>query len=206
MGDRLRRRPQACASVSTATPTTAGTARCVPARRPRRTPLWPLVPAPVLEHARSLDVDDLYPRDLLPAGAGVDRRADARRRAGAGRLLVGAPLAGRRVPRARRGPDAGGRGSPRALGRRGRAAGSPGDAHHARQPRVAGHGAGATCWSTGSSSPPAAPRTAAAEVGVRLAIENHGDLRAQDILEVIERTGADQPGRDAGQRQPHPGR
>ena len=30
----------------------------------------------------------------------------------------------------------------------------------------------------------------AARVGLRLAIENHGDLRAQDILEIIERTGA----------------
>ena len=30
----------------------------------------------------------------------------------------------------------------------------------------------------------------AAEVGVRLAIENHGDMRAEDILEVIERTRA----------------
>ena len=30
----------------------------------------------------------------------------------------------------------------------------------------------------------------AAEVGISLAIENHGDLRAEDVLEVIERTGA----------------
>jgi sugar phosphate isomerase/epimerase len=30
----------------------------------------------------------------------------------------------------------------------------------------------------------------AAEVGLALAIENHGDVRAEDVLEVIERTGA----------------
>ena len=41
------------------------------------------------------------------------------------------------------------------------------------------------------------------EVGVKLAIENHGDLRAQDLLEVIERVGLPEPGRDPGQRQPH---
>ena len=76
---RVRRRCRGdipgCASVSTATPTTAGTVRCAPARRrPTREP-WPIEPRPVLEHARSLDVDDLYLETCyLPEPETIDDR------------------------------------------------------------------------------------------------------------------------------------
>ena len=55
---------------------------------------------------------------------------------------------------------------------------------------VARHGARGGAGRPARSRPPAGRRSGPREVGLRLAIENHGDLRAEDLLEVIERVGS----------------
>ena len=174
---------------------------------PAVAPPWPLEPSPVLAHARALAVDDLYLETCyLPEPEAIDRRRCSRRRARCGSASRGGipwpagafhGLDGGRTPAAED-----------HLARWIAAAarlGHPVMRITLGSPGVAWHGARAASWWTGSSSPPAAPRSARGEVGLELAIENHGDLRAQDMLEVIERSGCRQPGRDAGQREPHPG-
>jgi 3-oxoisoapionate decarboxylase len=161
--------------------------------RPGETPtthaLWPLMPAPVLEHARSLGVDDLYLETCyLPEPETLDAVA-----LDAGQVRVGFSWGHPWPAGAFHGLD-GGR-TPAA------------EAHLARWATAAarlGHPVMRITLGSPASrgTEPAQvlvdrliePTRRAAEtaqtLGLRLAIENHGDLRAQDILEVIERTGA----------------
>ena len=151
-------------------------------------------------HARRPGGGRPVPRDLLPPGTRDDRRGDARRppaRASAS--------ASRGVIRGRTAHSmastAAGRPAPRSTWRAGstRAArsGPPGACASPWAARVEGRRSRPRCsWSV-SSARHARAAERAAEAGVRLAIENHGDLRAQDILEIIERVGRPEPGRHA---------
>lgn len=150
---------------------------------------WPLVPAPVLEHARRLGVDDLFLETCyLPEPETIEAPM-----LDAGGVRVGFSWGHPWPEGAFHGLD-GGR-TPAA------------EDHLARWIAAAarlGHPVMRITLGSPASrgTEPAdvlvdrlvAPTRRAAEraaaVGVRLAIENHGDLRAQDVLEVIERTGA----------------
>ena len=150
---------------------------------------WPLGPAPVLAHARSLLVDDVFLETCyLPEPEAID----------AGMLHAGPVRTG--FSWGHPWPDGafhgldGGR--------------TPAAEDHLARWIAAAARLGHPCMRITLGSPasrgtePASvlvdrliepTRRAAeraAEVGLALAIENHGDLRAEDVLEVIERTGA----------------
>lgn len=148
---------------------------------------WPLVPGPVLEHAVRLGVDDLFLETCyLPEPETIDAPMLE-----AGDVRVGFSWGHPWPEGAFHGLD-GGR-TPAA------------EDHLARWIAAAarlGHPVMRITLGSPASrgSEPAAvlvdrlvaPTRRAAErageVGLRLAIENHGDLRAEDVLEVIERT------------------
>jgi sugar phosphate isomerase/epimerase len=154
---------------------------------------WPLAPAPVLAHARSLDVDDLFLETCyLPEPETIDGPMLE-----AGRVSTGFSWGHPWPAGAFHGLD-GGR-TPAA------------ERHLARWTAAAarlGHpvmritlGSPASRGSEPADvlvdrlvAPTRRAAEAAARVGLQLAIENHGDLRAEDILEIIERTGADNLG------------
>lgn len=151
--------------------------------------VWPLVPAPVLAHARDLGVDDLFLETCyLPEPETIDGPMLE-----AGPVRVGFSWGHPWPDGAFHGLD-GGR-TPAA------------EDHLARWIDAAarlGHPVMRITLGSPASrgTEPAAllvdrliePTRRAAEradaVGLALAIENHGDLRAEDVLEVIERTGA----------------
>ena len=175
--------------------------------RPGETPTdgeaWPIDPRPVLEHARSLDVDDLYLETCyLPDPERIDDRM-----LDAGPVRVGFSWGHPWPAGAFHGLD-GGR-TPAA------------EVHLARWVTAAarlGHRVMRITLGSPASrgTEPASvlvnrliePTRRAAEVAaradLRLAIENHGDLRAQDILEDDRADRRLEPGRHARQRQPHP--
>lgn len=151
--------------------------------------LWPIDPRPVLEHARSLAVDDLFLETCyLPEPEAIDAPT-----LDAGPVRVGFSWGHPWPAGAFHGLD-GGR--------------TPGaEDHLARWIAAAarlGHpvmritlGSPASRGTEPANvlidrliGPTRRAADTAGEVGLRLAIENHGDLRAQDILEIIERTGA----------------
>jgi sugar phosphate isomerase/epimerase len=152
---------------------------------------WPPDPSPVLAHARSLEVDDLFletcylpapetitPDTLAPVGAvrvgfswghpwppgasfhGLDGGRTPAAEDDLARWIAAAARLGHPVMRITLGTPAS-RGTEPAA---------------ALVDRLV--------------APTRRAAERAAEVGLRLAIENHGDLRAEDILEVIERSGA----------------
>jgi 3-oxoisoapionate decarboxylase len=157
---------------------------------PAVAPPWPLVPGPVLEHARSLAVDDLFletcylpepeaitPELLAPAGPvnvgfswghpwpeGAFHGLDGGRTPAAedhlARWIALAARLGHPVMRITLGSPASRGTEPAAV---------LVDRLIAPSARAAEH---------------------AAAAGVKLAIENHGDLRAQDLLEILERVGS----------------
>jgi sugar phosphate isomerase/epimerase len=157
---------------------------------PAVAPPWPLVPAPVLEHARSLAVDDLFLETCyLPEPEAITPELLAP----AGPVNVGFSWGHPWPEGAFHGLD-GGR-TPAA------------EDHLARWIALAarlGHPVMRITLGSPASrgTEPAAvlvdrliaPTARAAErasaVGIKLAIENHGDLRAQDLLEVLERVGS----------------
>ncbi len=151
---------------------------------------WPLEPAPVLEHARSLAVDDLYLETCyLPEPETIS----AGTLAPAGEVRVGFSWGHPWPAGAFHGLD-GGR--------------TPAAEDHLARWIVAAARLGHPVMRITLGSPasrgtePAAvlvdrliaPTRRAAErgeaAGVRLAIENHGDLRAEDLLEILERVGS----------------
>lgn len=151
-------------------------------------PAWPFLPAPVLAHAERLGVDDLYLETCyLPEPEAIDPPMLACGRANVG-LSWGHPWPDGRY----HGLDGGrSKGAEEDLARWIAAAGRLG------QPVMR-----ITLGSPASrGSEPASELVArliepvrraadrAAEVDLRLAIENHGDLRAEELLEVIERAG-----------------
>jgi len=156
---------------------------------PGSTPPWPLEPAPVLAHARALAVDDLYLETCYlpePETITIDTLAPA------GPVRVGFSWGHPWPAGAFHGLD-GGR-TPAA------------EDHLARWITAAarlGHpvmritlGSPASRGTEPASvlvdrliAPTRRAAERAAEVDLKLAIENHGDLRAQDVLEVIERVG-----------------
>ena len=150
---------------------------------------WPIDPRPVLDHARSLAVDDVFletcylPEPEIidarmldagpvrvgfswghpwPAGAfpGLDGGRTPAAEVHLGRWIVAAARLGHPVMRI--------------------TLGSP--ASRGTEP--------AQVLVDRLIEPTRRAADRAAAVGLQLAIENHGDLRAQDILEIIERTGA----------------
>ncbi len=150
---------------------------------------WTLVPGTVIEHARSLAVDDLYLETcylpepeaidgpMLDGGAlrigfswghpwpegafhGLDGGRTPAAETHLARWITAAARLGHRVMRITLGSPASRGTEPAAV----------------LVDRLVG--------------PTRRAAERAADVGLQLAIENHGDLRAEDVLEVIERTGA----------------
>lgn len=156
---------------------------------PAAGPPWPLEPSPVLEHARTLGADDLYLETCyLPEPETIT----AETLAAAGPVTVGFSWGHPWPADAFHGLD-GGR-TPAA------------EDHLARWIALAarlGHpvmritlGSPASRGTEPASvlvdrliAPTRRAAERAGEVGLALAIENHGDLRAQDVLEIIERVG-----------------
>ena len=152
-------------------------------------PVWPPEPSRILAHARSLAVDDLYLETCyLPEPETIT----AETLAPAGPVRVGFSWGHPWPAGAFHGLD-GGR-TPAA------------EDHLARWIAAAARRATRSCasrsarrrpgapsrppsWWTGSIAPTRRAAERAGEVGLALAIENHGDLRAQDVAEVIERVG-----------------
>ncbi len=160
-----------------------------PGETPTQHTVWPLSPAPVLEHARSVSVDDLFLETCyLPEPETLDAAT-----LDAGPVRVGFSWGHPWPSGAFPGLD-GGR-TPAAEGHLARWATAAARLGHPVMRITLGS-------PTSRGTEPAqvlvdrliAPTRRAAEfaaaLGLRLAIENHGDLRAQDILEIIERTGA----------------
>ncbi len=154
--------------------------------RPIDGPTWPLLPGPVLAHVQRLDVDDLYLETCyLPEPEDIDRRL-----IDGGRVNVGFSW-GHPWPDGRYHGLDGGR-SPGAEEELARWIATAGRFGHAVMRITLGSPA-----SRGSE--PSAQLVArliepvrraadrAAAIGLRLAIENHGDLRAHELMEVVER-------------------
>ena len=148
------------------------------------------MPAPVLEHARSLAVDDLFLETCyLPEPETIDAR-DAR---AGGPVRVGFSWGHPWPAGAFHGLD-GGR-TPAAEDHLARWIAAAARLGHPVMRITLGSPASrgtepAQVLVDRLIEPTRRAADRAAEVGLQLAIENHGDLRAQDILEIIERTGA----------------
>jgi 3-oxoisoapionate decarboxylase len=157
---------------------------------PAAGPAWPLEPSPVLAHARALGVDDLFletcylpepeaitPDMLAPSGPvrvgfswghpwpegafhGLDGGRTPAAEADLARWIDVAARLGHPVMRI--------------------TLGSP--ASRGTEP--------AAVLVDRLVAPTARAAERAARAGIRLAIENHGDLRAEDLLEVLERVGS----------------
>lgn len=157
---------------------------------PAVAPPWPLEPSPVLAHARSTGADDLYLETCyLPEPEAITPETLA----SAGAMRVGFSWGHPWPAGAFHGLD-GGR--------------TPAAEDHLARWIACAAGLGHPVMRITLGSPasrgtePAAvlvdrliaPTARAAEraaaVGLRLAIENHGDLRAADLLEVLERVGS----------------
>ncbi len=156
---------------------------------PTAHPIWPLMPAPALAHARSLLVDDIFLETCyLPEPETLDAGT-----LDAGPVRVGFSWGHPWPVGAFHGLD-GGR-TPAAEDHLARWAAAAVRFGHPIMRITLGSPA-----SRGTEpahvlvdrlvEPTRRVAEAAAALGLRLAIENHGDLRAQDILEIIERTGA----------------
>lgn len=150
---------------------------------------WPLVPAPVLEHARSLGVDDVFLETCyLPEPEVIDASM-----LDAGGVRVGFSWGHPWPEGAFHGLD-GGR-TPAAEDHLARWIGAAARLGHAVMRITLGSPASrgtepAAVLVDRLIGPTRRAAERAAEVGLRLAIENHGDLRAEEVIEIIERTGA----------------
>ena len=151
--------------------------------------IWPLVPDPVLVHARSLGVDDLFLETCyLPEPELLDERV-----LDAGSVRVGFSWGHPWPAGAFHGLD-GGR-TPAAEDHLARWIAAAARLGHPVMRITLGSPASrgtepAQVLVDRLIEPTRRAAEAAAGFSLRLAIENHGDLRAQDILEIIERTGA----------------
>jgi 3-oxoisoapionate decarboxylase len=152
-------------------------------------PAWPLEPGPVLEHARSLGVDDIFLETCyLPDPETIS----AETLSPAGPVSVGFSWGHPWPEGAFHGLD-GGR-TPAAEGHLARWIALAANLGHPVMRITLGSPA-----SRGTEpervlvdrliDPTRRAGERAAEVGLDLAIENHGDLRAESIMEIIERTG-----------------
>ncbi len=164
-----------------------------PGEMPAAKEPWLLDPRPVLDHARSLDVDDLYLETCyLPDPERIeDRMLDA------GPVRVGFSW-GHPWPSGQFHGLDGGR-SPGAEVDLARWVAAAARLGHRLMRITLGSPASrgtepANVLVDRLVEPTRRAAEMAARVELRLAIENHGDLRAQDILEIIERTGADNLG------------
>ncbi len=165
--------------------------------RPGETPIaaapWPSDPRPVLDHARSLGVDDLYLETCyLPDPEVIDGRVLA-----AGNVRVGFSW-GHPWPQGQFHGLDGGR-SPGAEVELDRWITAAARLGHPVMRITLGSPASrgtepARVLVDRLIDPTRRAAETAANVGLQLAIENHGDLRAEDILEIIDRTGADNLG------------
>jgi sugar phosphate isomerase/epimerase len=150
---------------------------------------WPVGPAPVLAHARALDVDDLFLETCyLPEPETIDAPM-----LDAGPVRVGFSWGHPWPEGAFHGLD-GGR-TPAAEDDLARWIGAAARLGHQVMRITLGTPASrgtepASVLVDRLIAPTRRAAERAAEVGLALAIENHGDVRAQDVLEVIERTGA----------------
>jgi len=160
-----------------------------PGETPTAHPVWPLMPAPVLEHARSLGVDDLYLETCyLPEPETLDAGT-----LDAGPVRVGFSWGHPWPVGAFHGLD-GGR-TPAAEDHLARWAAAAARLGHPTMRITLGSPASrgtepAQVLVDRLVEPTRRAAAAAERLGLQLAIENHGDLRSQDILEIIERTGA----------------
>jgi 3-oxoisoapionate decarboxylase len=157
---------------------------------PAIAPPWPLVPGPVLEHARSLAVDDLFLETCyLPEPETITPELLAP----AGPVNVGFSWGHPWPAGAFHGLD-GGR-TPAAEDHLARwidlaaALGHPFMRITLGSPASRGTEPAAVLVDR-LIAPTARAAERATKAGLKLAIENHGDLRAQDVLEVIERVGS----------------
>ena len=167
------------------------------ARRRRRTRRGRSEPGPVLRHAGATGRPTCLPRDLLPARArGHRRRPAGRRRPRPARSASRGAIPGR--PAGSTASTAAARyGAEIELARwidDGRAARSGRPAHHRRQPGIARRRAGRGPRRAARRRRPVARPTARPDRGIRLALENHGDLR------VAGHPRAVRAGRPAGRR------
>lgn len=150
---------------------------------------WPLVPAPVLAHARRLGADDLFLETCyLPEPETIDGPMLE-----AGPVRVGFSWGHPWPDGAFHGLD-GGR-TPAAEDHLGRWVGAAARLGHPVMRITLGSPASrgtepASVLVDRLIEPTRRAAERAGELGLRLAIENHGDLRAEDVLEVIERTRA----------------
>jgi sugar phosphate isomerase/epimerase len=152
--------------------------------------VWPVGPTPVLDHARSLEVDDIYLETCyLPQPEAIDVTILA----AAGPVRVGFSWGHPWPAGAFHGLD-GGRspGAEDGLARWIAAAARLG--HEVMRITLGSPASRGTEPAADLIARLVEPTRRAAEraaaVGLKLAIENHGDLRAQDVMEVIERAGA----------------
>lgn len=150
---------------------------------------WPLVPQPVLDHARRLGVDDVYLETCyLPEPETLDAAS-----LDAGPVRVGFSWGHPWPVGAFHGLD-GGR-TPAAEDHLARWAAAAARLGHPIMRITLGSPASrgtepANMLVDRLIQPTRRAADTAAALGLLLAIENHGDLRAEDILEIIERTGA----------------
>ena len=149
---------------------------------------WAPEPGPVLRHAAAVGAEIVFLETCyLPDPEAIDADLLGRRRPGRpGRLLVGPSLAGRPLPRPRRRPVLRRRARARALDRPDGPTRAGRPAHHGGQPGIARRRAGRSPRRAARRTDPARGRPRGG-TGIRLALENHGDLRVQDILELFER-------------------
>ena len=151
--------------------------------------VWPSGPAPVLAHVRSLDIDDLYLETCyLPEPEAIDAAM-----VDAGPVRVGFSWGHPWPDGAFHGLD-GGR-TPAAEDDVARWIAAAARLGHPVMRITLGTPASrgtepASVLVDRLIAPTRRAAERAAEVGLALAIENHGDVRAEDVLEVIERTGA----------------
>jgi sugar phosphate isomerase/epimerase len=156
---------------------------------PAAGPPWPFDPQPVLEHARSLAVDDIFLETCyLPEPEAMTEETLAP----AGRVRVGFSWGHPWPEGAFHGLD-GGR-TPAAEDHLARWIACAARLGHPVMRITLGSPASrgtepAAVLVDRLIAPTRRAAERAGEVGLALAIENHGDLRAQDVLEVIERVG-----------------
>ncbi|MFN8520084.1 MAG: TIM barrel protein [Chloroflexota bacterium] len=150
---------------------------------------WPLLPGPVLAHAARLGVDDVFLETCyLPEPEAIDAPM-----LDAGATRVGFSWGHPWPEGAFHGLD-GGR-TPAAEGHLARWAAAAARLGHPVMRITLGSPASrgtepAAVLVDRLVAPTRRAAEHAGEVGLQLAIENHGDLRAEDVLEVIERTRA----------------
>lgn len=156
--------------------------------QPLGAPAWPLVPGPVLDHAQRLEVDDVYLETCyLPEPEAIEGRV-----LDSGSVNVGFSW-GHPWPAGRYHGLDGGRsaGAEEELARWIAAAGRLGQPVMRitlGSPALRGSEPSADLI-TRLVEPVRRAADRAAALDVRLAIENHGDLRADELMEVIERAG-----------------